>query len=258
MWLVDGNVTGCWQAQAGYNYQVASSKEDFNSGQWTTHQITETRIRWEPRSGTIQRSYNNLAVPALLTHTQLMGGLGRFPIEQAVQFRPELAKDVPVRLPDMSTEQAWPQARIRLDAAACQECQAAAGAQHIDQCSISAEYTQLNWTLLLLPILTSYYRDDKGKITPVWINGRTGQIFGTLKASQAAGWRWTGLGVAAGLACIVVALVLSLLTAVFPPAVALGRPAFYCRNRDLACLPDPSRLGLAVQPHSGDIVNPLR
>jgi len=240
MWLVDGTVTGCWQAQVGFDYQVASSKEDFDNGQWITHKVTETRIRWEPRSGTVQRSYNNLAVPAMETHAQIMSGLGRFPIEQAVAYTPEIARNVPVRLPDLSTGKAWPQAKIRFDAAACQECQAAAGAQHVDHFSIEADYPQPHWTLLLLPILSSYYRDDDGKITPVWINGRTGQIFGALKASQKAGWRWTGVGVAAGLVCIAIALVFSLLTAVFPPSALLGGLLFITGILILLASPVPA------------------
>ncbi len=56
---------------------------------------------------------------------------------------------------------------------------------------------------------------------------------------------------------IAVALVLSLLTAVFPPAVVLGGLLLLPKSQ--SCLPpNPSGMGLAVQPHSGNIVKSLR
>ena len=41
MWLVDGKVIGSWQAQMGYDYEVASSQEVFRDGRWTTRKLTE-------------------------------------------------------------------------------------------------------------------------------------------------------------------------------------------------------------------------
>ncbi len=222
MWLVDGVVTGSWQAQAGYEYQVASTTEGCAHGQWNTQQVTETRIRWEPRAGTLQRGYNNLAVPALEIHNRLRDTLGAYPVEKAAPFAAPSIQKTPVRQPDVAVTKAWPFAKGQFDAAASRDCRSAAAAQQIDQFSIEASYEGQNWTLLLLPVYSTFYHDDENQVQTVMINGSTGQIAGVRKASQSAAWRRTGILAGFGIICIVIALLISLTAAIFPPAVLLS------------------------------------
>jgi hypothetical protein len=92
MWLVDAEVTGTWAAQAGYAYDVASTHENFQSGQWLTQRVTETRLRWEPRAGQVQRAYANVTAPALEDHARLTERLGAFPLEAAQPYDPAAAQ----------------------------------------------------------------------------------------------------------------------------------------------------------------------
>jgi hypothetical protein len=50
------------QAEAGYDYQVQSTKEIFSNGEWHTQPIQETRIRWGTAPGKISRSYQNVGL----------------------------------------------------------------------------------------------------------------------------------------------------------------------------------------------------
>lgn len=219
MWLVDGKIRGHWQAQMGYDYQVASSQEVYRGSGWTTRKLKETRIRWEPRAGTAERSYQNLSVPALEEHAQLMRGLANFKLGSASSYAPDSLEHSSVRVPSLLPEAAWPQAKSGLDRLTAQDCQTAAEAQHVDEFSIEAEYVDLHWTQLLLPVYTTAYRDEEGKIRPILVNGQTGRIHGLKRASQRLARNWS-LGIAAiALTCFMLGLLFAAGTALLP---ALG------------------------------------
>jgi len=216
MWLVDGRVSGTWQAQMGYDYQVASSQEVFRNGSWTTRKLTETRVRWEPRAGTLERAYQNLSTPALVEHPDLVKGLGKFRLEAASNYSPAPLERASVRVPSLLPEAAWPQAQAGLDHLAAKDCQTAAEAQHIDEFGIQASYQDLNWTQLLLPIYTTAYRDENGKVYPILIHGQNGTIFGIKRAAQKLARNWS-LGLAAlALFCFVLGLLFAAGTALLP------------------------------------------
>jgi hypothetical protein len=152
LWLIDGKVTGTWQAKMGYDYKVASSQEVFQNGTWKTHKLTETRIRWETRVGSIDRHYQNLRIPALEEHARLMNGLGSFKLEAASTYLPQQLENASVRIPSLLPDAAWPLAKSNFDRFSAKDCQIAADAQHIDEYTIQANYDALNWTQLLLPV----------------------------------------------------------------------------------------------------------
>ncbi len=222
MWLVDGEVKGNWQAEAGYDYEVASSQESYQSGQWHTRETTETRIKWEQRAGQVERSYQNVPVPALEAHRALMGKLGRYPLEGGDEYDPAILEDTSVRIPNLLPEAAWPLARPALEAEAAEDCQQAADAQHIEQFNLQAEHHNPNWTQLLLPVYTTAYRDDEGKFIPVMVNGYTGQVSGLKRASQKKAWLWGGGLGAAALLCFILAGAFTLSAALFPPMIVLS------------------------------------
>jgi len=217
MWLVDGKVTGNWQARVGYDYEVASSQEVFSNGRWTTRKLTETRIRWEPRSGTAERIYHNLSVPALDEHTYLMRGLGKYKLNSASSFSAPPLERASVRVPSLLPEAAWPHAKSSFDHLTAKDCQKAADAQHIDEFTIEADYQNQNWTQLLLPVYSTAYRDEDGKVHPILIHGQNGRIFGIKRASQRQARNWS-LGIAAmALVCFILGLLFAAGAAILPP-----------------------------------------
>jgi hypothetical protein len=217
MWLVDGMVQGTWQAQMGFDYEVASSQEVFRGGRWTTRKLTETRIRWEPRSGTAERKYQNLSVPALDEHTRLMRGLGKFKMEAASAYSAASLERASVRVPSLLPDAAWPLAKSGFDRLVAKDCQKATSAQHVDAFIVDAEYQEQHWTQLLLPVYTTAYRDEDGKIYPILIHGQNGKVFGVRRASQRQARNWS-LGIAAlALVCFVLGLLFAAGTALLPP-----------------------------------------
>jgi hypothetical protein len=211
IWLVDGQVSGAWQAEVGFDYQVKSSQEFYASGGWRSRDVIETRIRWEPRLGGMTRAYNNLAAPAVSDQNRLQAQIGPSPFDQAVPYSAELLHGAALRIPDQAPEEAWPQAQSEFERSAALECQQAAGGQHLRGYKLQPAYSGINWTQLLVPMYVSYYTDDRGKRIQVMINGATGQIGGRRLASPRKGLRWAGASLLLAAVLFVLALVLHLL-----------------------------------------------
>ena len=226
MWLVDSDLRGDWRAEMGFDYQVKSSQESYDGGDWHTRERIEGRVRWAPRAGQVQRHYDNTAVPALSDHARVMARTGRYNLQNAQGYNPEslagLSASIGLRAPDQDTEQAWPQARDGLEKRLAQDCQQAAGAQHLRRFTCRLAYENRNWTQLLLPMYVSWYSDDEGRRYPVVVNGQSGQVGGVRMASQRKGWQWAGILAAVAIITFLLALLGFALTAAFPPAAAIG------------------------------------
>ena len=218
VWLVDSDVKGRWQVEAGFDYQVESSKEYYQDGQWRSRAIVENRINWEPRLGELETHIDNVAVPALEEHKNRLQLTGGYDLDHAGNFDPHLLNSALVEAPDLPPEDAWPLAKPKIDQRLAQVCEEAAGAQHSRNFAIKGEYHNLNWTQFLLPMYVTFYRDDDGEPQVLVVNGERGEIKGPRLASQKRGLRIAAiLGGIAGI-ILLFALLGFLLTAVFPPA----------------------------------------
>jgi len=218
MWLVDADIKGHWQMEAGFDYQVESAKEVYQDGRWVSRKQIEDRIRWEPRLGEIDTQVNNIPVPALEDHHNRWGVTGKYPIEEMQAVQLDRLTNAPIECPDLPPEDAWPLAKPHIDRAAGEICRKAAGAQHQKNFAIKADYPKQNWSQLLLPAYTTYYLDDEGQPQIVIVNGQTGQIAGPRLASRKRGLRIAGIIAGAAGLLFLLALAGLLLTAVFPPA----------------------------------------
>lgn len=224
MWLVDGVITGDWRAETGYDYQVKSSQESYTGSGWQTRHMVETRIRWEPRLGQLARRYENIPAPAASDHEKLTGLVGRYPLDKAVAYDADCLNTelglAALRVPDLQPESAWPLAQSRLNQAAAEDCRQASGAQHVRSFAVHADYDELHWTQLLLPMYVSYYKDDDGKPQLVYVNGITGAVGGLRLASQRKGWQWAAI-LAAIAALLFLLGILSFALAVLLPQLSI-------------------------------------
>jgi hypothetical protein len=222
LWLVDGRVEGAWRADVGFDYQAVSYQDRYSDGAgWRSQEVREDRVRWEPRVGRINRAYENIAAPALDDHRKLAKRVGDFDLGQRAGYAPDAVADGAVRLPTLEPEDAWDGAQAAFVRAAGADCHQAAGADHVRDFRLEAAYEDLNWTLLLLPAYVAWYREGE-QIWPVLINGQTGRVSGARRGSARRA-NTTSL-VLGGVAAILFLLggLLSLVGAVFPPAVAVG------------------------------------
>ncbi len=185
MWLVDSSVSACWQAEVGFDYQVISHQEiyDQNSSSWKTNEVKEARVRWENRVGRLNRMYQNVTTPALDHAQTLEKQIGRFELGSAQSYAPENIRQATIRATDRPPKASWTEAAAAFQKTAADDCQHACAGGHIRQFRWKARFTRLNWTLMLLPVYTTYYRDDDGETQTVLIHGQTGATSGARRAS---------------------------------------------------------------------------
>jgi hypothetical protein len=222
LWLVDGQVQATWRADVGFDYHVVSSQDRYRDGVgWSSREVQETRVRWEPRVGHLEREYENLPAPALDDHHKLMGRLGEYNLSRRSAYVPDAVSDAAVRIPTLEPEAAWPGAQTAFVRAAQAECQEAAGADHIRDFTVDAQYGGLNWTLLLLPAYVTWY-EESGQVWPVLANGQIGHVSGARRTSARKA-RITSLVIgAAALLLILLGGLLSVAGLLFPPLIAIG------------------------------------
>jgi hypothetical protein len=222
MWLVDATCQGEWQAEAGFEYQVQSSKEYYREGAWQSQSVHETRIKWQTRLGQITRRYQNIAVKAVEDHNKLIGVLGDYSFSNSVPYNPTEINQSFIRSPDILPDQSWPDAEMRLRTLIQQDCQKASNAQHFRNFSSSLNYVDQHWTQILIPAYVTYYNTDNLEKIQVLINAQSGQVFGPKIASQKRGWHTAALMGGIGLGLILFAILLFLFTAIFPPVGLIG------------------------------------
>ena len=200
-WLVDAEVQADWQAEAGFDYQVVSHQDRFDEtqGRWQSEQLTETRVRWEPRLGRLRRRYDNVTAPAIEEDGAMSQAIGDFDLQTAVPFDATNLTGALVRLPNRSVEDAWPDALPRFQAQAADECRRAGRADHLREFTWNPYFEQQQWTQLLLPVYATFYQDDEGIEHPVLVHGQTGQVAGRRQASMR---RARQLSIVLGLAAI--------------------------------------------------------
>ena len=222
LWLVDGRVEGVWRADVGFDYQAVSYQDRYRDGAgWSSQEVQEGRVRWEPRVGRIDRTYENVISPALEDHRQLLRRLGDFDLEQRTAYQPEAMRGATVRVPTLSPQAAWTGAEMAFVRTAGKECQRAADAHHIRHFTLEAAYHDLNWTLLLLPAYVTWYREGE-RTWPVLVNGQSGRVSGVRRAdARKANTTSLALGGVAAL-LFVIGAILALSGALLPPLLALG------------------------------------
>ena len=210
-WLVDATVEAQWQAEVGFDYQIVSHREKYGDNGWQSQKIKETKIRWEPRVGQLNRHYDNQTAPALEEHEQWRSVLGGFQTDSSEPYQAGAVAGIMVRLPNRPPDDAWPEAEASLKTAATAEVRQATKADHIRQFRWSAAYSAQHWTQMLLPIFATYYRDDDEVVRMVYVHGQTGALVGQQRASLQKAKRYaTFIGVGAAL-LFTVSLIFALL-----------------------------------------------
>lgn len=224
LWLVDADVQANWQSEAGFDYQVVSHQDRYDDQRagWVSQEVKEGRVRWEPRLGSLKRSYGNVPAPALEEEPRLRRSLGDWSLQKSQPYRPEAAAGSIIRLPDRVPGDAWREAFPAIQAAAGEECRQAARADHQREFRWTPQFLSQNWTLLLRPVYTTFYLDDEGIQQAVLIHGQSGRVSGQRRASSKRAQRAAWIVLGAALVIFLASLALSVASAVFPPLLPIG------------------------------------
>jgi hypothetical protein len=224
VWLVDVSVRANWQGEVGFNYEVVSHQEKYSQSQggWKSQAVTETRVRWEPRRGRLERMYQNNPVTAVEGVARLKEIVGKYRLNEARAYDPDTVQPAFARLPDRNAEDAWRELLPRLQSAAADDCRKAAAADHLRDFRWQPEFVDRNWTLLLLPLYATYYLDDENQAQAVYLDGQSGEVRGERYASAKRARRTAFLILAAAGVTFLISLLLALAGFLFAPLLAIG------------------------------------
>lgn len=195
-WTFDADTRSHWSADAGFNYQV--QVQVTRGGRSVTE--TQTRTRWEHRSGTLDKRFDDLPVPAsrgldpTATH-----GIEPFPTDRLVPYDPRylsgfLAEEYGVDLPE--AERA---ARERMTEEIRAACGAAVPGDTYRNLQVETSWSELAYKGALLPIWIAAYQYG-GKTYRFLVNGVTGQVDGD------APWSWAKIAAAVAAAVLLILL----------------------------------------------------
>lgn len=173
-WTFDALTHNSWRAEAGYRYTV--QVPTVVNGKPAMR--TETRIRWEPASGFLEKFFDDVPVPA---SKGLPPGLARgvepFPTGGLVPYDPQylsgfLAEEYAVDLPDAAAS-----ARDRMTKEIYAACGARVPGDTYRNLSVSTSWSGLTCKNALLPLWISAYQYG-GKPFRFLVNGVTGKVSG--------------------------------------------------------------------------------
>lgn len=199
-WTFDAATHSDWTAEAGYHYQVAVEEEE--NGRTVTR--SETRTRWEPASGTLEKFFDDLPVAASRGLDQGMAqSIEPFPTHELSPYEPAflsgfLAEEYAVDLPEaLGVAEGRMKDEIR---AACGR--EVPGDTYRDL-SVVSQFTGVSYKSALLPLWIAAYAYG-GKPYRFLVNGVTGRTAGN------APWSVAKIAVAILAALVVLAILAAL------------------------------------------------
>lgn len=174
------------------------------------------------RFGEVHRLYQNISLPALPALEKLTKSFGDFDLTRSEKLVESSILKTMILAPEINPEKVWDLAKTRINKLVENDCTEANGAQHIRSFTLSADYTPKSWTLLLLPVIVTYYLNDEGERVPLYLNGQSGEIFGAKYASVRKAWTWAGIGFLAAVLLLIAGIMSITIGALFPPLPLLG------------------------------------
>ena len=191
LWLVDADLKGEWTATLGFDYQVKNAKESFGNQGWQSLERLRTQTNFEPRLGYLDRHYDNVAVAALRNQQKRFEQIGAYELKASVAYQSNMLANNSLQLPEIEPQELLDVAKSRLTRMAEKEIIQAAAAQHHQNVQFNGDYLNLNWTQMLMPLVSTSYQDEKGKLQTLVINGQSGKVYGRRLASMEKAKKWT-------------------------------------------------------------------
>jgi endogenous inhibitor of DNA gyrase (YacG/DUF329 family) len=174
-WTFDALTHSAWTAEAGFHYQVPVNVVE--NGRTVTRM--ETRTRWEPASGILEKAFDDVPVPASQgVPPELARGIEPFPTAGLVPYEPGYLSGFLAEENAVPIAEALAAARARMDAALREACGREVPGDTYRNLDVRTEYSGVSYKNGLLPIWIAAYRYG-AKSYRYLVNGVTGRAHGT-------------------------------------------------------------------------------
>ena len=178
LWAFSDDVSSEYYGDAGYRVP-ASEKDD---------PAKARKIRWEPVTGTVERSYNDIMTPASeRMETEDFCDPSSYRMGGLKPYTPEYLAGFCCEKPTLDVRECWRQAQQQVDrrmAAAAQE-KVLAEADETAVRRLISTHDNVRFRMVLLPVYMRVYPHGKKRYR-VMINGQTGEFSGEAPRSP---WR---------------------------------------------------------------------
>ncbi len=193
-WTFDSLTFNRYRGERGEHYYVT-----VGSGK---NQRRERRTRWYPASGSFQRFFDDVLVPAVRGQTsRFLPSLEPWPLERLTPFQADFLAGFQARTYDLGLEGGFEDAKQRMEAALRAEVRQRIGGDEQRIHDLDTRCDAITYKHLLLPVWLLSYRYGS-KTYQVVVNAVTGEVQGERP------WSWIKITLAV-LAALVVILVLA-------------------------------------------------
>ncbi|MEO6325456.1 MAG: zinc ribbon domain-containing protein [Thermoanaerobaculia bacterium] len=173
-WTFDAATRSAWTAEAGFHYQV--QVQAVENGQ--TVMRSETRTRWEPAEGMLDRLFDDVAVEASKGLTRsLAESIEPFPTAALVPYEPAYLAGFLAEEYALGVHDAVAIARQRMADEIRAACAAAVPGDTYRDLEVHTDYAGVSYKNALLPIWIAAYQ-YAGKPYRFLVNGVTGKVAG--------------------------------------------------------------------------------
>jgi hypothetical protein len=173
-WTFDALTHSAWTAEAGHYYQVPV--QVMEQGRPVTRM--ETRVRWEPASGFLEKAFDDLPVPASRgLPPPLSREIEPFPTAQLVAYQPAYLSGFLAEEYAVDAREALEAARRRMDEEVTAACAREVPGDTQRNLSVRTQYSGIAYKNALLPVWIAAY-EYAGKPYRFLVNGVTGAVAG--------------------------------------------------------------------------------
>ncbi len=177
-WTFDCATVSRYHGQRGEHYGVTETYTTTVNGQTTTQTRQVRKTRWYPASGTVQRDFDDVLVPA--THhvsPDQLDKLAPWPLLEAAPYQPDYLAGFHTLRYDTEPEAGLDEAKQRMAPVIEEDCRRDIGGDEQRVFSVDTRYSNVTYKLMLLPVWIAFYL-YAGKSWRILVNGRTGKVVG--------------------------------------------------------------------------------
>lgn len=202
-WTFHALVNAQWQAQVGYEREERYF--DVNAAKFKTRTV----IDWRTETGKLAVPFDN-QLTAATTHIppRLLERLEPYELDALVTYEPGYLAGWRAQSYEITLNDAWDAARVRMREQTRQAAFAAIDSRHVRNFSMNAAFDDEAWRLVLLPTFITAYR-FQDKTYQLMINGQTGKVAGDKPVAWTRVWLLVAAAISPGLVIAALALALA-------------------------------------------------
>ncbi len=170
-WTFDSFTSNAYRGQRGVEYRVT-----VGTGK---NRRTVTKVRWYPASGSFQRFFDDVLVPASSgLSSELIRGIEPWPLRQkTLPFTREALAGYLARTYELELDEGFEQAKVRIAEAIRNDVRRRIGGDRQRIHHIDTAHSAITFKYLFLPIWLLSYR-YKQKVYQIMMNAATGKVAG--------------------------------------------------------------------------------